>query len=112
MTAKHDLGYNSRIMPKDVYMKHFAKVPPYCALFASGKLKNKANTYLAKHYILKSSPICKKDIYLYKSSKVLFDFGNIEIEKNGKIIYENNKLVKIREPNGRIETIYKQGNGE
>ncbi len=112
MSAKHEIGYNTRIALKDVYMKTYVSKPPACVLFDSSKLKNLKNNYLAKHYILKSSPICKKDIYLYKSSKVFFDFGNIVIEKNGKIIYENDKLVRIREPNGKIDTIYKQGISE
>jgi hypothetical protein len=66
-------------------------------------------SYLSKHYISKGKVICKKDIKPYEKKTVIFNFGTFEIEKEGEIIYQDNKVVKIRKPNGKIEKIYKNG---
>ncbi len=67
------------------------------------------NKFVATHYMKKGSIICQKDIELYNKNSVLFNFGTIEIEKNGKVIFENEKYIRIKKDDGKIEKIYKDG---
>lgn len=69
----------------------------------------KSNKYRAKHFILKGKPICKKDVYEDESKIIRFNFGSLIIERKGEIIKENDKFIKIRNANGTIEKIYKDG---
>ena len=69
----------------------------------------KLNKYRAKHYINKNKPICKKDIYIPVSKKIKFNFGLLEIERDGVIIKETDTYIKIKNLNGKIEKIYKNG---
>lgn len=107
ITANKDIGYNESIKLEDVYLKEYKELPPFCKLFNIEKFKS--NDYHTKHFIGKDSPICSKDIEIYTDEKVLFDFGNIQIEKKAKVIYENDEVIKIKEPNGNVEKIYKNG---
>ena len=65
--------------------------------------------YVSKHYINKKSVICFKDIKKYKNESVIFNFGSIEIEKDGQIVFENDKYITIKKRNGKLEKIYKNG---
>jgi len=69
----------------------------------------KQNKYHAKHYISKNKPLCKKDVYIPVSKKIRFRFGNLEIERDGELIRETDKYIKIKTPDGKIEKIYKDG---
>ncbi|MEA3497768.1 MAG: hypothetical protein U9R16_01795 [Campylobacterota bacterium] len=69
--------------------------------------KLKQNKYRAKHYIRKNSAICKKDVYISSSKKIKFNFGLLEIERDGEIIKETSKYIKIKNLDGSIEKIYK-----
>ena len=40
---------------------------------------------------------------------MIFDFGNIEIEKDGKVIKDTKQYVRIKNNDGTIEKIYKDG---
>ncbi|MBI3874223.1 MAG: hypothetical protein HY307_04400 [Arcobacter sp.] len=77
------------------------------------KAFNKANLlqqkYIATRYISKNTPICDKDVELATNKKVKFDFGNIEIEKEGEFIGETDKYVKIKNPDGTTVKIDKNG---
>ena len=105
--AKYDLQYKQKITYKNVMLKDFKSIKKNCTPLALKDINTKS--FETKHFIRKNMIICTKDIQLYKDNTILFDFGQIEIQKNGKIIYENNKLVKIKRNNGKIEKIYKDG---
>jgi hypothetical protein len=72
----------------------------------------KMGLYRAKHYLLKNRPICLDDVYITKSSKVRFNFGTLQIEKEGEIIKETDKYIKIKNLDGKIEKIYKDEIGQ
>ena len=74
--------------------------------------KIKENKYRASHYIMKGKPLCDGDLYLPKSNKIKFNFGSIEIEKEGEIIRETDKYIKIKNLDGKIEKIYKDVRGQ
>ncbi len=105
--AKYDLQYKQKITYKNVMLKDFKSIKKNCTPLVLKDINTKS--FETKHFIRKNMIICTKDIKLYKNNTILFDFGQIEIQKNGKIIYENNKLVKIKRNNGKIEKIYKDG---
>ena len=67
------------------------------------------NEYRTTHYINKKAIICQNDVEIYKNESVIFKFGGLEIEKKGRIIYENDKFIRIKKENGKIEKIYKDG---
>ena len=88
--------------------KYISKNRPVCKEYVDMKaFKN--NEYRAKHYIFRNKPICKKDVYIPISKKIKFNFGLLEIEKDGEIIKETDKYIKIKNLNGTIEKIYKNG---
>lgn len=65
--------------------------------------------YITTHYINKNTIICEKDVKQYKDNFVIFNFGGFEIEKEGKIIYENDEFIRIKKQDGSFEKIYKDG---
>lgn len=71
------------------------------------KLKN--GNLRAKHYIFAQKPICNDDVYTQAQNKLKFNFGLLEIERNGELIRETDKYIKIKNPDGTIEKIYKNG---
>ncbi len=69
----------------------------------------KQNQYRAKHYILKNKAICDEDVYIQSDKKIKFNFGFLEIEKDGELIKETNEYIKIKNLDGTIIKIYKNG---
>jgi len=67
------------------------------------------NKYQAKHFIFKGKAICSKDVAIVVQNKIQYDFGNIVIQRDGKVLSENNDYVKIKNYDGSIEKIYKNG---
>lgn len=72
----------------------------------------KDNQYRAKHYIAQGRAICDDDVYLQSGKKIKFNFGMLEIEKNGEVIKETKEYIKIRNLDGSIEKIYKDGRAQ
>jgi hypothetical protein len=79
----------------------------YCKKF--DKLKLLEDEYIAKRFITKNSPICDKDLLLAPNHRIKFDFGNIVIEKNGEFMGETDKYIKVKNQDGTIEKIDKNG---
>jgi len=88
--------------------KYISKNRSVCKEYIDIKIF-KENKYRAKHYIFKNKPICKKDVYIPASKKIKFNFGLLEIERDGEIIKETDNYIKIKNLNGTIEKIYKHG---
>ena len=78
-----------------------------CTTFDKNKLLEQS--YRAKRYILKGKPICEKDVEIAKVHKIKFDFGNIEIERTGEVVGETKHYIKVKNPDGTIDKIYKNG---
>lgn len=78
-----------------------------CTTFDKTKLLE--NTYRAKRYIIKGKPICNKDVEIAKRDKISFDFGNIVIERDGKVIGETKQYIKVKNTDGSVDRIYKNG---
>lgn|GEM_PF-2360643 len=67
----------------------------------------KSNKYRAKHYIRKNKVICKKNLFITSSKKIKFNFGLLEIEKDGEVLKETSKYIRIKNADGSVEKIYK-----
>ena len=78
-----------------------------CTMFNINKLKQ--NNYQTKHYIIQGRPICEKDVQIAVKHMIRYDFGNIVIQRDGKIIGETKKFIKIKDSDGKIQKIYKNG---
>lgn len=112
-------GQNILSAKKNINYKEVIKLEDVEEITSSEKLncvpmnieEFKTKKFIAKHYIAKSSVICKKSIEEYKKEAILFDFGSFQIETEGKVIFENNEFVRIKKSDGSIEKIFKDGRG-
>ena len=66
-----------------------------------------SNKYRAKHYIRKNKVICKKSLFITSSKKIKFNFGFLEIEKDGEVLKETSTYIRIKNADGTVEKIYK-----
>lgn len=105
--AKSKINYKEIISIQKLSKHKVSSIKKFCVPATVNDFQS--NKYIATHYIKKGSVICLKDIELYNKNSILFNFGAIEIEKNGKIIFENDKYIRIKKDNGKIEKIYKDG---
>lgn len=107
LVVKNQIKYKEKIIIKNLSFKKTDKVYRHCVPVKLSDLHN--NEYIATHYMSKGTILCTKDIKKYVKSSVLFNFGNLEIEKEGKVISDTNKYIKIKKPDGKVEKIYKDG---
>ncbi len=105
--ASKNIKYKEKITSKDVYLKYVDNVKRFCIPISKDDIISAE--YKAKINIKKGRTLCKKDLYISKENRLLFNFGSIEIEKDGKIIKETKEYIRIRNENGKIEKIYKNG---
>lgn len=108
--AKLPINWKSRITSNNVQFKNISSVYKCKKYLNIDKVKS--NKLRAKHYILKNKPICADDVYMEENKKVVFKFGSLEIEKDGEIIKETSKYIKIKNLDGTIEKIYKDELGQ
>lgn len=105
--AKIDIPYNIALSPSNVSILQLNDIPKDCEPITIDELKK--DKYFTKKYLQKDNIICQKDLKRKSNNKVIFNFGSIEIETNGKILYENDEYIKIKRDSGTIEKIYKDG---
>lgn len=107
VVTKENINYNEIITNNMIYKAKVSKIKKHCIPISYENFEK--NKLQAKHYMKKGFIICEDDIKTYKKKSVLFDFGVIQIEKEGEIIYENGEYIRMKKPNGDIEKIYKDG---
>ena len=107
IVAKIDIPYNNSLKPSDIFISEIDKLPANCIPITIDELKK--DKYISNKFLIKEKVICKDDLKKEKENKVIFNFGSIEIETSGKIMYENDEFIKIKKENGKIEKIYKDG---
>ena len=110
--ASKTIKYKDLIDSKKVFLDRVdeSKIKRFCKHVTKKDIIN--NTYYAKKHMKKGYILCLKDLYKINSNtqeKVIFNFGSIEIEKSAKLIRETKDYVKIKNQNGKIEKIYKDG---
>jgi choline kinase len=105
--SKKNIKYKEKIYSQDVYFIE-ASEKYNCKEYLVPSLL-KQNLYHAKRYILKNKPICQKDALYKKKNVVRFRFGNLIIEKEGELYKETDEYIKIKNSDGKITKIYKDG---
>ncbi|WP_164967602.1 hypothetical protein [Arcobacter sp. CECT 8985] len=109
--TKKAINYKAKLNVKDLMIRNVDSFKKgYCTPL---KLSDLSGTvYETTHYIKKGSVLCTKDIKEFKKKAVVFKFGALEIETDGEIIYQNDKYIRIKKRDGKVEKIYKDGRVE
>lgn len=107
VVAKKQIAYQQKIEESYLEVKNVNALNKNCMPLSLQQIKD--NNYITTHFINTGSIICKKDVTLSTQNSVRFNFGAIEIETPGKIIFENDEYIKIKKLDGSIEQIYKDG---
>ncbi len=107
IVSKEDMSFRTQLTPENLEIKDIKQLPENCIPLKLEELKN--NKYLSSKFIKKSQIICKDDVKKIVKKSVIFNFGSIQIETDGKIIFENDEYIRIKKDNGKIEKIYKDG---
>jgi len=107
LVANKDIKYKSIVTLDDTFYKTVNFVPKRCIPIEKQDFEKQK--LMAKHYIRSGRILCVKDLKVDTQNTIVFDFGTLQIEKRGKIIFENKRYIKIQNPNGKIEKIYKDG---
>lgn len=107
LVSKESIGFDQKIKASKLRLMKVPTVKKTCIPLTLNQVQN--NEYRSTHYINKKAIICQNDVEIYKNESVIFKFGGVEIEKKGRIIYENDKFIRIKKENGKIEKIYKDG---
>jgi len=107
LVSKETIGFRQKVEVSKLKLMTVTKLKKSCIPLTLKDVQN--NEYRSTHYINKKSIICQSDVKTYKEESVVFNFGGLEIEKRGKIIYENDNFIRIKKENGKIEKIYKDG---
>lgn len=107
LVSKEAINFEEKIDSTKVTLKNVNSLNKSCEPLKLTDLEN--DEYITTHYINKNTIICEKDVKKYTNEGVVFNFGGVEIEKKGKVIFENNDFIRIKNVDGTIEQIYKDG---
>lgn len=105
--ANKTIQYKSKVYSYDVRLIQANK--KYKCKKYLNLLDLKKNKYYAVHYIAKDRVLCANDVFIPQTTTIRFKFGNLEIEKEGTIVKETDEYIKIKNFDGTIEKIYKDG---
>lgn len=105
--AIKNINYKDKIDRSDFVLKQ-TKEKKVCKKFVDIELL-KQRKYYAKHYIINERAICLENVFIPKKNKIKFNFGNLEVERDGEVIRETSKYIKIKNLDGTIDKIYKDG---
>ena len=107
VVAKKQIAYQQKIEESYVEVKNVSAINKKCVPVTLQQIKD--NNFITTTFINVGSIICKKNLTIATQKSVTFNFGSIEIETPGKIIFENDEYIKIKKLDGSIEKIYKDG---
>lgn len=107
LVSKNPIAFEEKIDSSKVIVQNVSDTNKSCIPLTLNDLEREE--YITSHYINKNTIICLKDVKRYESETIVFNFGGLKIEKKGKIIFENKEYIKIKNSDGTIEQIYKDG---
>ena len=107
LIAKESINFEEKIDSSKLIVQNVSDISKACIPLKLSDIQNQ--DYITTHFINKNTIICQKDVKDYKDTGVVFNFGGVKIEKKGKIIYENDEFIRIKNLDGSIEQIYKDG---
>lgn len=107
LISKESINFEEKIDYSKLRLENISEIGKSCIPLKLSEIQNEE--YISTHYINKNSIICQNDVRKYKDNGIVFNFGGLKIEKKGKIIYENSEFIRIKNLDGTIEQIYKDG---
>lgn len=107
IVAKEAINYEEKITIDKIAILNVKEIKKSCEPVTLAQIQSEE--YLSAHYINKGTIICKRNIKKYENEAIVFNFGDLQIEKKGKIIYENDEFIRFKNLDGTIEKIYKDG---
>ncbi len=105
--SKKAIKYKEKIYSHDVYFIEASEKYSCKEYLVPSLLKQ--NLYYARRYIQKNRAICDKDVIYKQKNTIQFKFGNVIIEKEGELLKETDEYIKIKNSDGKIIKIYKDG---
>lgn len=106
LVSTKDIAFKQNLDYGDLKLSYIDE-KVHCDMFDKQKLLNE--TYQSIRYIPKGRPICNKDVKKVIEHKVEFNFGNIQIIKDGEYLGETKEYIKIKNKDGSVDRIYKDG---
>ena len=107
LVSKESISFEEKLDNTKVAVQNVAEINKSCVPLTLSELQN--SDYVTTHHINKNTIICSKDVKKYENESIIFNFGGLKIEKKGKVIYENKDFIRIKNTDGTIEQIYKDG---
>lgn len=107
LVLKEDIRYKEKISVNNLRAKQVKNIRKNCVPVTLKYLDK--GTFIASRFIRMGSILCRNSVKKFKKSSVLFDFGAIEIERNAKVLYENDEYITIRNQDGTTQKIFKDG---
>ncbi len=107
LISKDAIKFEEKINASKLKLPNINEINKACRPLRVDEIQNEE--YISSHYINKNTIICQKDVKKQNDEGIVFNFGGLKIEKKGKIIYENNEFIRIKNLDGTIEQIYKDG---
>lgn len=107
LISKEAIPYESKLQITQLRVVNVSTLKKACVPLKLNEVKT--NDFITTHYINRNSILCKKDVKVNRNNAVVFNFGAVQIEKKGKIVFENDKFIRIKKEDGKIEKIYKDG---
>ena len=107
LIAKESINFEEKIDSSKLIVQNVSDISKACIPLKLSDIQKQ--DYVTTHFINKNTIICQKDVKKQNDEGIVFNFGGLKIEKKGKIIYENNEFIRIKNLDGTIEQIYKDG---
>ena len=107
LVSKESISFEEKLDSSKVTVQNVTDINKSCIPLKLSELQN--TDYITTHHINKNTIICSKDVKKYENESIIFNFGGVKIEKKGKVIYENKDFIRIKNNDGTIEQIYKDG---
>ena len=107
IVSSKTIAFEEKVDSSKIRSEEVAEINKFCIPLKLSDIEK--NNYIATHHINRNTVICMKDVRKSDNESIIFNFGGVKIEKKGKIIYENKDFIRIKNTDGTIEQIYKDG---
>jgi hypothetical protein len=101
------IAFEEKVDSSKVRIEEVSEINKFCIPLKLSDIEE--SSYITTHHINRNTIICMKDVKKSDNESIIFNFGGVKIEKKGKIIYENKDFIRIKNIDGTIEQIYKDG---
>ena len=107
IVSSKTIAFEEKVDSSKIRSEEVAEINKFCIPLKLSDIEE--NNYITTHHINRNTVICMKDVRKSDNESIIFNFGGVKIEKKGKIIYENKDFIRIKNVDGTIEQIYKDG---